>query len=336
MTTDKPLGRGLGSLIPQRRAPATSPGPVPQPAPIQSPPPPVIPPRPISPPPPVMPPRSTSPAPVIPPAPLIVPSRHPGLASSQRVYDIPVGLIDPNPHQPRHRIHADSISELVDSIRQRGILQPLIVTKIGDRYQLVAGERRWRAAQQLGLMTVPALIRETQELEQLEIAIVENVQRQDLNPIEEALAYQQLSEEFGLTQEEISKKVGKSRATVANALRILSLPVPMLSAVRDGRLTASHAKILLTAVTPDERERLFFQILNQNLPVRAAASLGRQTTVRRHTRRKIDPVLQAAEDELRTKYATKVTITKREHRGTIGIEFYSDEELNQLLQQLRS
>lgn len=284
----------------------------------------------------VVPPRPVSPAPVIAPPPPIAPTPHPGLGSSQRVYDVPVGLIDPNPHQPRHRIQSESIAELTDSIRQHGILQPLIVTKIGDRYQLVAGERRFRSAEQLGLATVPALIRETRELEQLEIAIVENVQRQDLNPVEEALAYQQLSEEFGLTQEEISKKVGKSRATVANALRILALPVAMLSAIRDGRLSSSHAKILLTAVTPDERERLFTQILNQNLPVRAAASLGRQTTVRRHTRRKIDPVLQAAEDELRTKYATKVTITKREHRGTISIEFYSDEEFAQLIQQLRS
>jgi ParB family chromosome partitioning protein len=324
--TDRPLGRGLGSLIPQKKAPTLPVRPVPLP-----------PARPV---PPTAAPVVPLPAPVahtpaVRPAVVATPSLHPTLGSSQRVYDIPVGLIDPNPHQPRHRIQEDTISELVDSIRQHGILQPLIVTKVGERYQLIAGERRFRSSQQLGLPTVPALIRETRELEQLEIAIVENVQRQDLNPIEEALAYQQLAEEFGLTQEEIAKKVGKSRATVANALRILSLPPSMQAALRDGRLSSSHAKIILTAVTPEERERLFDQIVNQKLPVRAAASLGQQTTVRRHTRRKVDPVLQAAEDELRNRFATKVTITKREHRGTIAIEFYSDEEFQQLLQQLR-
>lgn len=317
---DRPLGRGLGSLIPQKKNPPTASS---QPA-AQTP-------RSVAPPvqpsPPVI--------PIRPSVEPVAPSPHPTLGSRQRVYDVPVGLVDPNPHQPRHRIQEESISELIDSIRQHGILQPLIVTKIGDRYQLIAGERRFRSAQRLGLPTVPALIRETKELEQLEIAIVENVQRQDLNPIEEALAYQQLAEEFGLTQEEIAKKVGKSRATVANALRILSLPTEMQGALRDGRLTSSHAKIILAAVTPDERERLFDQIVNQKLPVRAAASLGQQTTVRRHTRRKIDPVLQMAEDELRTKFATKVTITKREHRGTIAIEFYSDEEFGQLIQQLK-
>lgn len=318
--TDRPLGRGLGSLIPQKKRPVAS-------APV------VLPPRPSVPEParqPMMTPVEPIKRPVAP-----TPVLHPTLASSQRVYDIPVGLIDPNPHQPRHRIQEESITELVDSIRQHGILQPLIVTKVGERYQLIAGERRFRSAQRLGLTTVPALIRETKELEQLEIAIVENVQRQDLNPIEEALAYQQLAEEFGLTQEEIAKKVGKSRATVANALRILSLPLDMQAALRDGRLSSSHAKIILTAVTPDERERLFNQIVHEKLPVRAAASLGQQTTVRRHTRRKVDPILQAAEDELRNKFSTKVTITKREHRGTIAIEFYSDEEFQQLIQQLR-
>lgn len=314
--TDRPLGRGLGSLIPQKKKLPVVPAASPVVLPASAPPPPSAPAytqRPIAP---------------------ALSSPHPTLGSSQRVYDVPVSLIDPNPHQPRHRIQAESIAELMDSIRQHGILQPLIVTKIGERYQLIAGERRFRSAQQLGLTTVPALIRETKELEQLEIAIVENVQRQDLNPVEEALAYQQLAEEFGLTQEEIAKKVGKSRATVANALRILALPPTMQMALRDGRLTASHAKIILTAVTPDERERLFDQIVNQKLPVRAAASLGQQTTVRRHTRRKVDPVLQVAEDALRTKFATKVTITKREHRGTIAIEFYSDEEFAQLMNQL--
>lgn len=255
--------------------------------------------------------------------------------AKQRLFHIPVGLIDPNPHQPRHHIQSESLDDLVASIKQHGILQPLIVTKHGARYQLIAGERRFRAAERLNLPSVPALVRDTHELEQLELAIVENVQRQDLNPVEEAIAYQQLSDEFGLTQDEIARKVGKSRTTIANALRILSLPPEMLGALRDGRLSTSHAKILLTAVTPLERDRLFRQILDQRLPVRAAASLGQQTTVRRHTRRRVDPLLQAVEDELRARYGTKVSITKREQRGHISIDFYSDEEFQALVEQLK-
>jgi ParB family chromosome partitioning protein len=257
------------------------------------------------------------------------------LTSGKRIYDIPVNLVDPNPHQPRHRVQDEALQDLVDSIKQHGILQPLIVTKEGERYQLIAGERRWRAAQRLGLPSVPAIIREARELEQLELAIVENVQRENLNSVEEANAYQQLSEEFGLTQEEIALKVGKSRATVANALRILTLPADMQQALREGKLTTSHAKILLTAVTPAERQQLFKKILDQSLPVRAAAQLGRTTTVRRYTRRQVDPAVRAAEDELRARFGTKVTIAKREHRGSINIEFYSDEEYHNLLSRLQ-
>lgn len=256
-------------------------------------------------------------------------------SGSHRLFDIPVELIDPNPHQPRHHIQEESLDELVQSIKQHGIIQPLIVTKQSNRYQLIAGERRLRSAKRLGLPSVPAVVRDSRELEQLEIAIVENVQRQDLNPVEEAHAYQQLAEEFGLTQEDIARKVGKSRATVANALRLLTLPPEMLAALRDGRLTGSHAKVLLTAVTPNERQRLFQQIIEQQLPVRAASALGRQTTVRRYSRRKLDPLTQTAEDELRMKYGTKVTITKRDGRGHVAIDFYSDEEFRKLFEQLR-
>lgn len=255
--------------------------------------------------------------------------------SPSRLYDVPIGLIDPNPHQPRRHVVDEAFDDLVASIKQHGILQPLIVTKHAARYQLIAGERRFRAAQRLGLASVPAVVRDSRELEQLEWAIVENVQRQDLNPVEEALAYRQLVDEFGLTQDEVAKKVGKSRTTVANALRVLALPPEMLAALRDGRLTASHAKILLTAVTPAERDGLFRQILQQKLPVRAAATLGQQTTVRRYSRRRADPLLQATEDELRNRFGTKVTITKRDHRGRIAIDFYSDEEFQTLVERLK-
>lgn len=251
------------------------------------------------------------------------------------MFDVPTALIDPNPHQPRHHIQGEPLDDLVQSIKQHGILQPLIVTKHDGRYQIIAGERRFRAAERIGLPSVPAIVRDSRELERLEIAIVENVQRQDLNPVEEAHAYQQLADEFGLTQDEIAKKVGKSRATIANALRLLGLPVEMLSALREGKLSSSHAKVLLTAVTPNERQRLFRQILDQQLPVRAATALGRQTTVRRYNRRTTDPLTQAAEDELRVKYGTKVTITKRDGRGHVAIDFYSDDEFKNLFEQLR-
>ncbi len=324
MNTSSPLGRGLGSLIPQKPAAVPVPAPEPtRPAPV-----PIEPPRPMT-----LEPVQTF-TPPAPPTPA-VPATPTVTSTGQRLLDIPAELIDPNPHQPRHAFHAGALDELVDSIRQHGILQPLIVTPNGTRYQLIAGERRFRAAQRLGLPTVPAIVRQSRELQQLEIAIVENVQREDLNPVEEALGYQQLGDEFGLTQEEIAKKVGKSRASVANALRTLSLPADMQQALRDGRMTMSHAKIILTAVTPAERQKLFEQIVEHGLPVRAAANLGRQTTVRRHTRRTVSPEIQAMEDDLRTTYSTKVTISQRDHRGSIAIEFYSDEELQQLYQRLK-
>lgn len=325
---DRPLGRGLGSLIPSKKESPLPSAPLriePKPAPRIT-----------------TEPRLASPiAPPLVPVPkrtrvesLIPTGSEEALVSKQRILDIPLSLIDPNPHQPRHAIKAESLEDLVGSIRQHGILQPLIVTKNGQRYQIVAGERRFRSAQQIGLPSVPAIVRETRELEQLEIAIVENVQRQDLNPVEEALAYQQLSEEFDLTQEDIAKKVGKSRTTIANAIRLLSLPVEMLTALREGRITSSHGKILLTAITPLERMQLFKQILDQSLPVRAAGQLGRQTTVRRYTHRTSDPLIQAAEDALRSRFGTKVTVKKRDHRGSISLEFYSEEEYQQLIDRL--
>lgn len=335
--TNQPLGRGLGSLIPQR-----PPSPPPVPPAVE----PKAPPRistdvPVAPIPaalPIVAPVETTP-PVPTPAPMPVrralepaTSRHP----RQGLYEIPVELVDANPHQPRHHFNQESLDDLVQSIRQHGIIQPLVVTREGERYQLIAGERRLRASKQLGLATVPAVVRDSQELEQLELAIVENVQRQDLNAVEEAYAYQQLADEFGLTQDQIAQKVGKSRTTVANAIRLLSLPTDMLSALREGKITASHGKILLSAVTPSERQQLFQKILDQSLPVRAAGNMGRSTTVRRYTRRKIDPLVLADEDQLRSQFSTKVTISKRDHRGNISFEFYSDEDYRHLLDRLQT
>ena len=327
MTDSHPLGRGLSSLIPRQQPAPPAAVPIPRPTPLPI--------RPAAAPPP---PSTVSNPPVATPLPVAVASRRTAeesMTSKQRLFDIPLGLIGPNPHQPRHHVSDESLDDLVQSIKQHGILQPLMVTKHDGRFQLIAGERRLRAAVRLGLPSVPAMVRDSHELEQLELAIVENVQRQDLNPVEEAHAYQQLADEFGLTQEEIATKVGKSRATIANALRLLSLPAEMLSALREGRLTGSHAKILLTAVTPNERQRLFRQIVDQRLPVRAASALGRQTTVRRYNRRTTDPLTQAAEDELRVKFGTKVTISKRDGRGHIAIDFYSDDEFRNLFEQLR-
>jgi len=302
-----PLGRGLGSLIPQR------------------------PPTPVESGTPKTPPRITTEAPrPVPVAPDPAPTK-----VRQGLFEIPIQLIDANPHQPRHQFAAEALEDLVQSIRQHGIIQPLVVTRTGERYQLIAGERRLRAAKVVGLLAVPAVVRDSKELEQLEIAIVENVQRQDLNPVEEAYAYQQLTDEFALTQDQIAQKVGKSRASIANAIRLLALPKEMLQALREGRITASHGKILLSAVTPAERQELFHQITKQQLPVRAAGSLGRETTVRRYSRRNIDPLTLADEDQLRTHFGTKVKITKRDHRGSVSFEFYSDEDYRHLLDRLQ-
>lgn len=255
--------------------------------------------------------------------------------SGERVLKINVKDIVVNPHQPRHAVDHAALEDLINSIREHGILQPLVVLKVAGGYQLIAGERRYRAAQIIGLTTVPAIIRDATRQEQLELAIVENVQRKDLNPMERAKAYQRLIDEFRLTQEEVAKQVGKSRATIANTLRLLELPVEVQQAVTEERITEGHAKVIASTPTPKEQLKLLKKIMEQDLSVRSGENLA-HALLRKRGLKPAVPEYVAAEEDLRNLFGTRVRIEKKGRVGSITIEFYSDEEYRTLLQRLRN
>lgn len=264
----------------------------------------------------------------------------PGTASGddgERVLQIPIDDIKPNPQQPRQQFDHDALEDLISSIKAHGIIQPLIVIKHGSGYQLIAGERRFRAARTLGKKKVPVIVRSATEQQQLEIALVENVQRQNLNPIDKAIGYQRLIDEFSMTQEAVAQKVGQSRAAVANALRLLQLPQFMMESLADGRLTEGHAKALLSIKNEAERERLFQEIIKNKLTVRVAEGKARRSTpVRAHTRHSTDPNVAAQEDRLREALGTKVSLKRTGTAGTITIYFYSPEELGEIIRKITS
>lgn len=242
-----------------------------------------------------------------------------------------------DPNQPRKHFDHHNLEELMASIKEHGILQPLVVTPADKdgKHILIAGERRLRASTMLGLKKVPALVRDVKEQERLALSIVENVQRADLNPIEEAMAYQRLMHEFNLTQDEVSKQVGKSRPGVANTLRLLELPVEVQQAVAEGKITAGHAKILASLERPSEQTAYLERILKHQLTVR---ELEEQTKTARRVHKpatqKFDPIREAQEELLRERLGTKTMIKKSGDRGQIIIHFYSPEELKRLLNEL--
>ncbi|MEK7116051.1 MAG: ParB/RepB/Spo0J family partition protein, partial [Patescibacteria group bacterium] len=244
------------------------------------------------------------------------------------VQQIPLHLIDPNPHQPREHFDHTALEDLVASIIEHGVLQPIVVTMKPDgRYELIAGERRLRATKVAGLETIPSLVRSATEQQKLELAIIENVQRTDLNPLEEARAYLRLQGEFNLTQDEIGTRVGKSRPQVANIIRLLSLPQEIQHALAEGRISQSNARTLLSLPTDTERMELFQQMLAGNFTVRQTEARVGSTRTRRVSG--VDPNLVATETKLREHFGAKVTIT-RNHRGEgeIRISFLNEEDLN--------
>lgn len=244
--------------------------------------------------------------------------------------------LKPNPHQARQVFDAGSLDELVSSIREHGILVPLVVTPAGDgTYYIVAGERRFRAAQQSGLATVPAIVRQASDLQRMELGLIENIQRTDLNAIELAHAYQKLADEFSLTQEQIAQKVGKARPSVANTLRVLQLPDEMQHAIAEGKITFAHAKVLLSAPEA-ERGALFRKMLAGQMSVRAAAMEAEPSTlVHSHRRRKgKNPQLAELEKQLQEKLGTKVRIGAQGNGGEIAITYYDQSELARISRQL--
>ena len=267
------------------------------------------------------------------------------LAAERRVH---VSEIRPNPRQPRRYFDERRIAELTDSIRQQGVLQPLVVRKADSGYELIVGERRFRAAQRAGLERVPVIVKEVSDAESLEMALVENIQREELTPIEEALAYRQLMDEFQLTQEDVAKRVGKSRPVIANLLRVLNLPEEIKADVDRGNLSVGHARSLLALETPDKQIALARQIIRQGLSVRETETLvarsleGIEQTAAHD--RPAEPekmadqahiYLKAIEEELMRQLGTKVRLHPRKKGGKIEIEYYSNQELDGLLARLR-
>ena len=242
--------------------------------------------------------------------------------------------ITPNPYQPRQNVRDQAFEDLVESVRERGILQPLLVRSSEDGYQLIAGERRWRAAQLAGLQRVPVIVKESAEPESFELALIENIQRKDLNSIEEGEAYRRLHEEFGLSQEHIAKKIGKDRSTVANMIRLLKLPEKIRNDLVDDILTMGHARALLALPEAAVQLQARNTIVKKSLSVRETEKLV-QTLLKRKTKAKVtsepDSHMRAMLDRLIRHFGTKVNIVRRGKRGKVEIEFYSDDDLQRIL-----
>ncbi|RLA86339.1 MAG: chromosome partitioning protein ParB [Deltaproteobacteria bacterium] len=248
------------------------------------------------------------------------------------VFMCDIDRITPSPLQPRRAVDEKGLEELASSIREKGLLQPLIVRSRGEGYEIVAGERRWRAALRAGLKKVPVIVREVSDREALEIALVENLQRQDLNPLEEAEAYRVLIEDFGYTQEEVAKRVGKDRSSVANALRLLKLPAEVKEALKEGRITAGHARAILSAGPLEDQLELFRRILKGDLSVREAEGIAKR---KRGEQEAVDPDLELLLDELREILRAPVRIRGSRGRGRLEIEFHSLEELERIIEIIR-
>lgn len=250
--------------------------------------------------------------------------------------EISTGSIVPNPHQPRLHFDEAKLQELADSIKEHGILQPLVVSKSGEQYEIIAGERRFQAAKRVGLTTVPVVIRDVTEQEKLELAIIENIQRHDLNPIEEAKAFLRLIDEFNLPQEAVAEKMGKSRSAVANTLRLLHLPIEIQRAVAEGKISEGHAKALLSIENPEKQRAIFDLIIKDELTVRETELQVRSVSVKPHIRSAIalNPALLERTEHLTQVLGTKVKIAPSGKGGRVIIEYYAPEDLDGLLKRL--
>lgn len=252
---------------------------------------------------------------------------------------VALAAISPNPQQPRSKLDQDSLEELAASIREHGLIQPLIVTETANgRYTLIAGERRWRAATLAGMTELPVVVKEASPQEMLELAIIENVQRDDLNAIEEAVAYQQLIDEFGMTQEDVAKRVGKSRPTVANLLRLLKLAPEIQAAVVEGRISGAHARALLPLPTPESQKAVMKTIIKNDLSVRQVEALVKKMLTgpepKPAKKVRISPEMAALAGEISQSLGTKVDIQQGAKGGKVVIHYYSDEELQAIYESI--
>jgi len=263
----------------------------------------------------------------------------PALAVAGGPLLLDIDLLDPSPYQPRTRFSEAALEELAQSIRFSGIIQPLVVRKIGARYQLIAGERRWRAAQRAQLLRVPVILREVGDEQALELTLVENIQREDLNPIEQARAFQRLMDQFHLTQDEVATRTGKDRATVANSVRLLMLNETFLEWIEEGKITAGHGRALLAIEDPKLRLDLAQKASRGKLTVRQVERMATRRARRKPhgTRTEVhDPNRQAAIDELQRHIGTRVSLLMpaKGRAGQLILEFYDEEQLNALYERL--
>jgi len=267
----------------------------------------------------------------------LIPNANAFEEGSGQFFQCPVEAIEGNPYQPRQDFGESDLEEMVASVKEKGIITPLLVSRTETGYQLIAGERRWRAAQKAGLERVPVVVREVAPYEALELALVENIHRKDLNPIEEALAYKRLLEEAEATQESLARRVGKDRSSITNLLRLLKLPVNIQKDLIDGRLSMGHARVLVAVTEPEEQKARRDKFISEGLSVREAEQVGKRRRAGKYPKRKSseqDYYLQSLIDKLKQSLGTKVDIKKRGSKGRIIVYFYSDEELDRLLEML--
>lgn len=270
----------------------------------------------------------------------LIPEKEPESGQENKIINVQTGQIKANPFQPREDFDNASIEELAQSIREKGVIQPLLVRRKGDDYELIAGERRLRAASLLNLKEVPILIKDVDDQESLEMALIENIQRENLNPIEEARAYQYLIEKFNLTQERIGQVLGKARVSVTNILRLLKLPQEIQEELKKGRISFAHGRALLELDDENAQRKLTQEIISKGLTVSQLESLIKMHRPKGFKRRmgqsQREPYLAVLEEELQHLLATKVRISKRKKRGHILIEFYSQEDMERIINILRS
>ncbi|HEY6243751.1 MAG TPA: ParB/RepB/Spo0J family partition protein [Pyrinomonadaceae bacterium] len=260
------------------------------------------------------------------------------VSTGQETLELELDLIDPGSEQPRMRFDEEALERLAVSIREHGVVQPILVRRKGGRYELIAGERRWRAAQRAGLGTIPVIVKEVADSDLLEIALTENVQREDLNPIEEAQAYQKLIERVGLTQEALASRFGRDRSYITNYLRLLRLPDDLQRLVEDGRLSTGHARTVLGLPHIDQQRRVARHVLEKGLSVRATEALVKKHldetpgSTRRSTTHTADPNIRAAENKLRRAFGTQVRILQGSLNGPgrIEIAFFNDMDLDRI------
>lgn len=263
------------------------------------------------------------------------PPREPAAGDRPRAQELDIDLLVPNPRQPRLQMDDAKLEELAQSIRANGVIQPIVVRKAGDQYEIVAGERRWRASQRAGLLKVPVAVRDVPDDKLLEVALIENIQRENLSPIEEAQAYRRLTDELAMSQEAIAAQVGKDRATVANYMRLLRLPAEVRTALNEGALSMGHARALLSLTDDAAQRRVGRDVIARGLSVRDTEALVRHEVEAKPATQKpepprVDPNTRAAEDQLKLALGTRARIIRKGKGGRIEIDFANEDELQRI------